>query len=228
LGWAGLKSERRGSRHDAVYLERPKTSKTSHVNAHLNSLALLNIGGGEIILILALFMVLAVAAVAFIGLIYLIVRAVQNRPPPVPPTLTPEVTIQNQQRRDREHLKLLAIFHFVFAGLALVGIAFLFVHYFMMHTMFSNPEMWKSQPQAMPPKAFLDAFIWFYLFMGVMLLTGLVLNLLSGYFLSQKRHRLFSLIIGGLNCLQIPFGTALGVFTIIVLSRDSVRELYSG
>jgi hypothetical protein len=197
------------------------------VNAHTTSLALLNIGGGEIVLILALLFILAVAAVGFVGLIYLIVRAVQNRPPPAPSTLPPEVTIQNQQRRDCEHLKLLAIFHFVFGGLALVGIGFLFVHYFIMHTLFSNPDMWKSQTQAMPPKAFLDAFIWFYLFMGVLLLTGLVLNVLSGLFLLQKRNRVFSLIIGGLNCLQIPFGTALGVFTIIVLSRDSVRELYS-
>jgi hypothetical protein len=153
------------------------------VNAHTTSLALLNIGGGEIVLILALLFILAVAAVGFLGLIYLIVRAAQNRPPPAPSTLPPEVTIQNQQRRDCEHLKLLAIFHFVFGGLALVGIGFLFVHYFIMHTLFSNPDMWKSQTQAMPPKAFLDAFIWFYLFMGV--------------------------------------------FTIIVLSRDSVRELYS-
>ncbi|MCX6922874.1 MAG: hypothetical protein NT154_06635 [Verrucomicrobia bacterium] len=39
---------------------------------------------------------------------------------------------------------------------------------------------------------------------------------------------MFSLMIGGLNCLQIPFGSALGVFTIIVLSRDSVRDLYNG
>ena len=198
------------------------------MNAHPNSLALLNIGGGEIILILVSFFILAVVAVGFLGLISLIVHGVQNRPPPAPSTLPPEVTIQNQQRRDREHLKLLSIFHFVFGGLALLGIGFLFVHYFIMHTVFSNAELWKSQKEAMPPKAFLDAFIWFYLFMGVMLLTGLVLNMLSGLFLSQKRHRVFSLIIGGLNCLQIPFGTALGVFTIIVLSRDSVRELYSG
>jgi hypothetical protein len=63
--------------------------------------------------------------------------------------------------------------------------------------------------------------------MGVLLLTGLVLNVLSGLFLWQKKNRLFSLIIGGLNCLQIPFGTALGVFTFLVLSRDSVRQLYS-
>jgi hypothetical protein len=125
-------------------------------------------------------------------------------------------------------VKLLAIFHFVFGGLAFVGIGFLCVHYAIMHTVFSNPDIWKSQPQIMPPKAFLDAFIWFYLFMGALLLTGLVLNVLSGMFLLQKRNRLFSLIIGGLNCLQIPFGTALGVFTILVLSRDSVRQLYAG
>ena len=142
--------------------------------------------------------------------------------------MPPDVATKNQQRRDREHVKLLAIFHFVFAGLAFVGIGFLCVHYAIMHTVFSNPELWKSQQQAMPPRAFLDAFIWFYLFIGVLLLTGLVLNVLSGFFLLQKRNRLFSLIIGGLNCLQIPFGTALGVFTILVLSRDSVRRLYGG
>ncbi|HEY5909693.1 MAG TPA: hypothetical protein VJA21_03715 [Verrucomicrobiae bacterium] len=191
------------------------------------SFALLNIGGGEIILILVLLFVLALVAIGLTGLIYLIVRAVVNRPPPAPSTLPPDTATQSQQRRDREHVKLLGIFHFVFAGLAFVGIGFLFVHYSIMHTVFSNPEMWKSQQQAMPPKAFLDAFIWFYLFMGVLLLTGLVLNVLSGLFLLQKRNRLFSLIIGGLNCLQIPFGTALGVFTILVLSRDSVHQMYA-
>jgi outer membrane lipoprotein-sorting protein len=202
--------------------------QTSPVNARPNSLALPSIGGGEIILILVLLFILAVAAVGFLSLIYLIVRVAKNWPPPAPSTLPPGATTQNDQQRNREHLKLLSIFHFVFAGLALVGIGFLFVHYLIMHTVFSNVEMWQSQTQAMPPKALLDAFIWFYLFMGVLLLTGLVLNVLSGLFLLQKRNRLFSLIIGGLNCLQIPFGTALGVFTIIVLSRDSVRNLYSG
>jgi outer membrane lipoprotein-sorting protein len=202
--------------------------QTSPVNARPNSLALPNIGSGEIILILVLLFILAVVAVGFLGLIYLIVRAVVNRPPPATSTLPSSVATENQQRRDREHVKLLAIFHFVFAGLAFVGIGFLCVHYGIMHTVFSNPDIWKSQPQIMPPKAFLDAFIWFYLFMGVLLLTGLALNVLSGIFLLRKRNRVFSLVIGGLNCLQIPFGTALGVFTILVLSRDSVRQLYSG
>jgi magnesium-transporting ATPase (P-type) len=192
------------------------------------SLAVVNIGGGEIIVILVLLFIIAAVAVGFLGVVYLIVRAVVNRPPPAAATLPPEVVAQNQQRRDREHLKLLAIFHFVLGGLALVGMAFLVVHYVMMHTFFANPEMWKAKPEEMPPRAFLDAFIWFYLFMAVLLLMGLAANVVSGFFLLQKRNRLFSLVIGGLNCLQIPFGTALGVFTILVLSRESVRQLYAG
>jgi hypothetical protein len=191
------------------------------------SLALLNIGGGEIVLILVLVFILAVVALSFCGLVYLIVRAVMNRPPPAPSVVPTADMVEKQQRRDREHLKLLAIFHFVFAGLAFLGIGFLGVHYAIMHTVFSNPDMWKSQPQTMPPKAFLDAFIWFYLFMGLIFLMALVLNVLSGLFLWQRRNRLFSFIIAGLNCLQVPFGTALGIFTILVLSRDSVRQLYS-
>ncbi len=140
----------------------------------LNSLATLNIGGGEIILILVILFILAVVAVVFFGLIYLLVRAVQNRPAPVPSTLAQDVLLQNQQKKDREHLRLLSIFHFVVAGLALFGIAFLFVHYFIMHTAFSNPDMWKGQQNAaLPPKAFLDAFVWFYVFMGAIFLIGM-------------------------------------------------------
>ncbi len=191
------------------------------------SFALLNIGGGEIVLILVLLFIFAVIALGIVAVIYFIVRAATNRPPPVYSSFPPEAGVV-QEKRDREHLKLLSIFHLMFAGLALLGIAFLSVHYLVMHTVFSNPEMWKSQNQPPPPKAFMDAFIWFYLFMGVLLLGALVLNLISGAFLWQRRNRIFSMVIAGLDCLQIPFGTALGVFTLLVLSRDSVRQLYAG
>ena len=187
-----------------------------------------DIGGGEIVLILGLLFILAVVAVGFLGLIYLIVRAVVNRPPPAPSGLPPEVVTQNQQRKDREHLKLLAIFHFVFAGLALVGRGLPWCPLPPSCTRSSRILRCGNRRARPCPQGFLDAFIWFYLFMGVVLLTGLVLNVLSGLFLWQKRNRVFSLVIGGLNCLQIPFGTALGVFTILVLSRDSVRQMYAG
>lgn len=196
------------------------------MHMHLINLAIFNIGGGEIILILVLLFVLAALACGVFGLVYLLVRAVNNRPPPVITSLSPEA-IQNLRKRDLEHVKLLAIFHFILSGFAVLGMGFLGLHYFMMHTFFTNPEMWRNQRNGPPPQAFLDMFVWFYVIGGLILLAALVLNLLSGIFLSQRKNKSFSIIIAGLDCLQIPFGTALGIFTIIVLTRDSVRQLYS-
>ena len=112
--------------------------------------------------------------------------------------------------------------------LLLLGIAFLFLHYFMMNFFFSHPEMWKGKNGVAlgPPKGFFEVFIWFYFVMGAILAVACVANILSGIFLRQRRHRMFSLVVAGLNCLQIPFGTALGVFTLIVLLRESVRQSY--
>ena len=37
---------------------------------------------------------------------------------------------------------------------------------------------------------------------------------------------MFSLVVAGLNCMGFPFATVLGVFTFLVLLRESVVELY--
>ena len=52
--------------------------------------------------------------------------------------------------------------------------------------------------------------------------AGAAVNLYSGLFLRKQTHRTFSLVVAGLDCLLIPWGTVLGVFTIVVLTRDSV------
>src|SRR5436853_6703755 len=130
---------------------------------------------------------------------------------------TPPVISEDQQRKDDEHIKLLSVFHFVIAGLAVFGIAFLILHYYMMSSVFSHPEIWNAKNGTGPPKAFFDVFKWFYLFMGVIFVLGSILNIISGVFLRQRKNRMFSLVIAGLDCLQVPFGTALGVLTIIVL-----------
>ena len=52
------------------------------------------------------------------------------------------------------------------------------------------------------------------------------LNLLSGIFIRKRKHHVFSLIVAGFNCLHFPLGTALGVFTFVVLLRDSVQNMY--
>jgi hypothetical protein len=147
--------------------------------------------------------------------------------PPLPAAPVQPAVSDRQSIIDGEHIKLLAIFHFVVAGLALLGVAFLALHFLIMRMVFTNPDLWKSQPNnTPPPEVIFNLMIVFYLVFGVIFLGVSVLNLLSGLYLRRRKHRTFSLVVGGLNCLQIPFGTVLGVFTIIVLSRPSVRESY--
>jgi hypothetical protein len=95
-----------------------------------------------------------------------------------------------------------------------------------MSTFFDNPEMWKDQKGGPPPAQFLALFKWFYGIFGALILSGGLANMLSGLFIRSRKHRVFSLVVAGLNCMQIPLGTALGVFSLIVLTRESVRENY--
>jgi len=96
-----------------------------------------------------------------------------------------------------------------------------------MQAILNNPEMWKNQKGGVqPPEQFFALFKWFYLVFGILLVTAGIGNLLSSLFLRKKKNRTFSLIVAGINCVQFPFGTGLGVFTFVVLLRDSVRELY--
>jgi hypothetical protein len=135
--------------------------------------------------------------------------------------------IRDQRVADADHMRILAIFHFVFAGLAVLAIGFLGLHYLLFSSIMDNPDMWKNAKGGAPmPKDFFKMFRWFYVIFGALLILCAAANLLSGLFIRGRRHRTFSLIVAGLNCIQVPFGTTLGVFTFFVLLRPSVEETY--
>ncbi|MDP0495747.1 MAG: hypothetical protein Q7Q73_06015 [Verrucomicrobiota bacterium JB024] len=69
----------------------------------------------------------------------------------------------------------------------------------------------------------------FVLIGGLIFLVGQALavcTLRSGRFLRERRNYTFSFVIGCILCTVFPIGTALGIFTLIVLSRPSVKQLY--
>jgi hypothetical protein len=133
---------------------------------------------------------------------------------------------RDQRQVDAGHVKLLAIFHFVLAGLSLLGLGFLFMHWLVMHTFMSDPALWKDAKGGPPPAQIFAVFKWFYLFFGAVIVAIGLGNLVSGWCLLRRRARIFSLVMAGIDCLGFPFGTVLGVFTLIVLLRESVVELY--
>jgi hypothetical protein len=139
---------------------------------------------------------------------------------PQPPSL-----LAYRQQIDIGHLRLLAVFHYVFAGFALLGIVFLIGHYLILSTVFSNPELMSGGTPM--PRDFMSMFVWFYIVFGLICLAGCVLNCLAANFLRSRKNRIFIMVVAGLNCAQMPLGTVLGVFTLMVLSRESVKSLYS-
>ena len=136
---------------------------------------------------------------------------------------------RDQRNIDMDHLNLLSIFHFVGAGLAFMAMLLMLAEFAVMHFTVTNPAFWQGQKQQPPPAQFYEIFhvlIWFYLVIALWCLASAILNILSGLLLRERKIRTFSFVVAGINCLHIPLGTVLGVFTIIVLTRESVRELY--
>jgi hypothetical protein len=125
--------------------------------------------------------------------------------------------------RDEEHLRLLSIFHYIAGGfLAFFG-CFAII-YIVLGALIASGNLPGNGPP--PPSAFGLLFVAVGIF-GMLFAWGLATCLfLSGRFMSKRRHLTFSIVVAALSCLQIPFGTILGVFTLIVLSRQSVKLMY--
>jgi hypothetical protein len=132
---------------------------------------------------------------------------------------------------DEEHLRLLSLFHYIAGGITLF-ISLIILFEFILLLIF-----WESLMQGYNQHRFtgnheLDTTflaIFFYLMLIIMLIviTFGILEILSARFIKLRKHRIFSFIIAILNLLSIPYGTILGIMTIIVLSRNSVKEIYN-
>ena len=129
--------------------------------------------------------------------------------------------------QDLQHLRALSICHYVMAGLSALFSSF-FLIYLVLGIMFVASPSTMSGGSGPPPPAFMG-WIFIMIAVGAILIgwTYAVLILLSGRFLAQRKHHLFCLIMAGVSCaVNVPIGTVLGVFTLIVLLRPSVKELF--
>jgi hypothetical protein len=131
--------------------------------------------------------------------------------------------IMNQ---DEQHLKLLATFHYIVGGLIALFSCFPVIHLVLGIVMIVAPEKMDSSGQ--PPPALIG---WiFALIGGSIIVIGWMLAgcvVAAGRCLAKRRHYMFCLVMAGIQCIYMPFGTVLGVFTIIVLMRNSVKEAFT-
>jgi len=127
--------------------------------------------------------------------------------------------------QDAEHLRLLAIFHYVCAVLFALGACIPIIHLVIGFVMLLSPHSFG--PGRNQPPAFIGLF--FVIFASIFILLGWTIAALlawAGRNLSRRKHYNFCFVMACIACLFMPIGTILGVFTILVLMRPSVKLLF--
>ena len=129
--------------------------------------------------------------------------------------------------QDLEHLRLLSVFHYVVGGMTALCSLLPLVHVGLGLFFILAPTAFGPNPTQQPPP-----FIgWLFLIIGgaaiVMGMTLAALIITTGRFLGHRRHYTFCLVIACIECLMMPFGTVLGICAIIVLARESVKQLFA-
>ena len=125
-----------------------------------------------------------------------------------------------------QHLGLLSMFHYIVGGITVLFALFPVFHLIFGLVMLLAPTKFEAQDESAP------MFIaWFFIiFAAIFIMIGWALAgcvIAVGRCLAKRRRYLFCLVMAGIECILMPFGTVLGVFTIIVLMRDSVKEIFT-
>lgn len=127
------------------------------------------------------------------------------------------------ENQDGQYLKILSIFHYVVGGLAGLFACFPIIHFAVgIGIMIAG----LTDPNAGPPFFF---GLFFVLIAGSFIVFGwafAICIILAGVFMAKRKNHTFCLVMAGVECIFTPFGTVLGVLSIIFLLRPSVMEMF--
>ncbi|MBV8173281.1 MAG: hypothetical protein JO077_17395 [Verrucomicrobia bacterium] len=133
--------------------------------------------------------------------------------------------------KDVEHLKLLGIFHYIWGGLSLVGALFIGAYFLVIgFVLMNNPSSSASSEDSGSASVAGGILIGVGVVLFLIFIVYGVLTLMAGG--KYRKHQggywfcftlaIVTLILGG-----IP-GIVLGIFSLVVLGRESVKALFRG
>jgi hypothetical protein len=129
---------------------------------------------------------------------------------------------------DDEHLKLLSLGYIISAAftalISLIGLA-----YMAMAGIIAIAVQKQNGP--VDPKNQMPPFLpWIFAGIGLAMFLVLValaaLKLRAAFRIRDRKSRTFCLVVAGISCLEVPYGTFLGVLTFLVLNRTSVTRRF--
>lgn len=129
-------------------------------------------------------------------------------------------------KADHDHLRILAIFYYVFAGLngfgALLGMIYVGMGSFITAGAFNNLGGGGGPPPA--PAG------WFVIGFGAMILAftlgAVALEIFTAVSLQNGKRKTLCIICAIFHCLNLPLGTALGIFTLVALNKPAIKAFF--
>jgi hypothetical protein len=127
---------------------------------------------------------------------------------------------------DLQHLRLLSIFYVVVGAFAALAGTIPVIH-FVIGIMLVSGQLPAGPNKGGPPVEMIG---WFFVVIGgLAVLLGWCAAVgmwVAARMLVRHRRYTFCMVMAGVACLFQPVGTVLGVFTIIVLMRPGVKDLF--
>ena len=147
--------------------------------------------------------------------------------------------------RDQESLILLGTFHYIVGAFVILGACLAVVALFVGIHVTKMPIDWETfQEIHIVDRVLFQCVVIPFIQLGIrpdaagllIILASLplfvlgfpygVCLLLAAGSLLRRRRRIFCMVMAAITCVFVPFGTMLGVCTIVVLKRPSLRETF--
>lgn len=144
-------------------------------------------------------------------------------PPPVDPG---PLTASNGDSRTREHLKLLGIFYYIFAGLTSLGACFMLLYIVFGVFILAVPEGMNDANARDTAGLLGGTFVFAGGCGGAFILAFALLYFMTAQGLRKQTNKTICYVGAAVSCLNIPLGTILGVFTFVVMARPEAKRLF--
>lgn len=135
--------------------------------------------------------------------------------------------ISKIKKAETDKLLIVSIFHYLLAGFQMlfcaVGLVYLFFG-----VLIASGTLEPSKGAGAPP----EAMGWIFGVLGVIFViiffTMSILTLVTGINISKRRNHIFCIVIDSILCLWVPFGTLVGVFGLVLLTRPEIAVKFLG
>ncbi len=122
--------------------------------------------------------------------------------------------------KDNAYLRIISISYYFLGGITMLFSLLPLVHI----SLGIMSLCGKMETTSSPPPAFLGVLLIVIGATAMLLIAAIGICLIyTGRCINNRRHFIFCMVMSGLSCSSFPLGTALGIFTIILLVKPEIK-----